>query len=446
MTDTSTAAEQARIAAETEASREVQSQAAPDSPNPMTDDGGQITDVRGQMTEERVDPSSDIRHLTSEAKPLERVTAFDRGRADIAARFKEKRAAQGGTVDYHGDMRDPTQTYGPFADQMTDDRGPPPARGQARTEEPPAQVAQESPTTQPAPLSSDIRPPSSEPRLVKVKVHGRESFLPEADVIAEAQKSLAAGNILETAKEFLQGAKRTTDDQSASPSEPASAKAGLPSPPYSDLVQDLQLGEPGEAGRRLQQTIESKIAAARQEAAREAARAVRIDSEIAASQRTLSAFEQANLELAADEFARDAITTQVQREINADLQAALKSGVLSELPRTQEERNGLHTQLRAFGAPVRGMADIMESAKTKYASWRGDKPASAQATQLSAAGAAPRVELSPDRAQRRAAIPTQPGTASVPPRAPALAPELNQAQRRSAAIMNMRKARGQIVA
>jgi len=426
MTDTSTAAEQARIAAETEASREVQSQAAPDSPNPMTDDGGQMTDVRGQMTEERVDPSSDIRHLTSEAKPLERVTAFDRGRADIAARFKEKRAAQGGTVDYHGDMRDPTQTYGPFADQMTDDRGPPPARGQARTEEPPAQVAQESPTTQPAPLSSDIRPPSSEPRLVKVKVHGRESFLPEADVIAEAQKSLAAGNILETAKQFLQ---RQMPEDAGQMTDVGDQRSEEPVHPTSDI-----------------RHLTSVIAAARQEAAREAARAVRIDSEIAASQRTLSAFEQANLELAADEFARDAITTQVQREINADLQAALKSGVLSELPRTQEERNGLHTQLRAFGAPVRGMADIMESAKTKYASWRGDKPASAQATQLSAAGAAPRVELSPDRAQRRAAIPTQPGTASVPPRAPALAPELNQAQRRSAAIMNMRKARGQIVA
>jgi len=441
MTDTSTAAEQARIAAETEASREVQSQAAPDSPNPMTDDAGQMTDVRGQMTEERVDPSSDIRHLTSEAKPLERVTAFDRGRADIAARFKEKRAAQGGTVDYHGDMRDPTQTYGQVGlapDRMTDDGGPPPARGQARTEEPPAQVAQESPTTQPAPLSSDIRPlisdirpPSSEPRLVKVKVHGRESFLPEADVIAEAQKSLAAGNILETAKQFLERQSTGDAGQRSDVGDQRSEEAAFEpaAPPTSDI-----------------RHLTSVIAAARREAAREAARAVRIDSEIAASQRTLSAFEEANLELAADEFARDAITTQVQREINADLQAALKSGVLSELPRTQEERNGLHTQLRAFGAPVRGMADIMESAKTKYASWRGDKPASAQATQLSAAGAAPRVELSPDRAQRRAAIPTQPGTASVPPRAPALAPELNQAQRRSAAIMNMRKARGQIVA
>ena len=434
MTDTSTAAEQARIAAETEASREVQSQAAPDSPNPMTDDGGQITDVRGQMTEERVDPSSDIRHLTSEAKPLERVTAFDRGRADIAARFKEKRAAQGGTVDYHGDMRDPTQTYGQVGlapDRMTDDGGqrteepPAHAQQQSRTEQaPPAQPA--SPSSDIRPLISDIRPPSSEPRLVKVKVHGRESFLPEADVIAEAQKSLAAGNILETAKQFLQ---RQMPEDAGQMTDVGDQRSEEPVHPTSDI-----------------RHLTSVIASARQEAAREAARAVRIDSEVAASQRTLSAFEQANLELAADEFARDAITTQVQREINADLQAALKSGVLSELPRTQEERNGLHTQLRAFGAPVRGMADIMESAKTKYASWRGDKPASAQATQLSAAGAAPRVELSPDRAQRRAAIPTQPGTASVPPRAPALAPELNQAQRRSAAIMNMRKARGQIVA
>src|ERR1700720_4494790 len=127
MSDTSTAAEATRITAETEASREIAATAAPDNPNP--DDGGQRSEIGGQTS----DPSSDIQPRpregggpTSEAKPLERITTSDRGRADIAARFKEKRAAQGGQVEFHGDMRDPSQTYGPYAGQgapqMSDDR------------------------------------------------------------------------------------------------------------------------------------------------------------------------------------------------------------------------------------------------------------------------------------------------------------------------------------
>jgi len=58
---------------------------------------------------------------------------------------------------------------------------------------------------------------------------------------------------------------------------------------------------------------------------------------------------------------------------------------------------------------------------------------------------APRVELTTARQERRAQIPTQPTNGTVPPR-PAPPPEQTTAGRRSAAIMAMRKARGQIVA
>ena len=121
------------------------------------------------------------------------------------------------------------------------------------------------------------------------------------------------------------------------------------------------------AGTKLKQTIESETAKARHEAARQ----VRLENELAVSQRALAAFEQAHSDLASDEFARDAITTQVQREINTDLRNAVKEGILKELPKTQDERNGLHTQLRAFGAPVRSIGDIFDAAGTKYTAWRG---------------------------------------------------------------------------
>ena len=396
-------------------------------------------------------------------KPLERVTSFDRGRADIAARFKEKRAALGGQVEFHGDMRDPSQTYGPLGlapEQMPDDRG-------QRSDETPAQQPQaamtETSAVQPAPPTSDIRPLSSEPqsRLVKVKVHGREAWLPEAEVIAEAQKSLAAGNLLESAKEVLAGVRDQSSDIRDQMSEGnglTSDTRRLASDPYLALAQTLQLEDAAAAGSRLKQTIESETARARQEAGREAARQVRIENELAVSQKSLAAFEQTHPELAADEFARDAITTQVQREINADLQAAVNQGILKELPRTQDERNGLHTQLRAFGAPVaRPIGDIFTAAGTKYSAWRGgatpEKPeignqnsqTTTSESRPQTAPGAPRIELTTARELRRAQIPTQPTNGTAPPRA-APAPELTTAQRRSAAVMAMRKARGQIVA
>jgi hypothetical protein len=436
MTDTSTAAEAARITAETEASREIASQAAPDNPNPQGPDAPPLAPAPAAAGPEQPEGP----------KPLERVTSFDRGRADIAARFKEKRAAQGGQVEFHGDMRDPSQTYGPYAAQAAVDAGRTTEELAPAQQQP--QVEATAQTVQPAPSSSD------QPRLIKLKVHGREAFLPEQDVIAEAQKSLAAGNLLETAKEVLAGARGQT---------PASAGAGLEvggqrsdnssseSDPYTELAQTLQLDGAEVAGTKLRAAIESETAKARQEAAREAARQVRIETELSASQRAMTAFEIAHPELASDEFARDAITTQVQREINADLQAAVTQGILKELPRSQDERNGLHTQLRAFGAPVRPIGDIFTAASGKYATWRGETPApkppqAAPQTTTQPATAAPRVELSPDRAQRRAAIPTQPTNGTVPPRAAAPPVEQTMAQRRSAAVMAMRKARGQIVA
>jgi hypothetical protein len=173
---------------------------------------------------------------------------------------------------------------------------------------------------------------------------------------------------------------------------------------------------------------------------------VRIENELALSQKALAAFEQTHPELAADDFARDAITTQVQREINADLQAAVNQGILKELPRSQDERNGLHTQLRAFGAQAaRPIGDLFAAAGMKYATWRGGTPAPGPQPQITAQPTAPRVELTTARQGRRAQIPTQPTNSTAPPRT-APPPEQTTAQRRSAAVMAMRRARGQIVA
>jgi len=368
MNDTTTPAAAATLAAETEASRALAAEGAADNPNPPGETGS-LPDAPPQ-TEEATE--------RAEAAPLERITAADRGRAEIAARFKEKRAAQGGQVEFHGDLRDPSQTYGPYAlaqAQMSD------VGDQRSEEQPPAQQQAmiEAPPVEPAPPTADLRPPASdEPKLVKVKVHGREAWLPEDQVIAEAQKSLAAGNLLESAKEILSGARGQMSDVEDQRSENSGLTSDIrhpPSDPYVALARTLQLEDAAAAGAKLKQAIESETSKARQEAAREAAHQVRVENELAVSQRALAAFETAHADLAADDFARDAITTQAQREINADLKAAVDQGMLKELPQTQDARNSLHTQLRAFGAPVRSIGEIFDVAGEKYAAWRGEKPA-----------------------------------------------------------------------
>lgn len=334
MTDTGTAAEAARIIAETEASREVTAQAPPDNPNPATDDARQRTDTAS------ADPSSVVSSPSSETRPLKRVTASDRSRADIAARFREKRAAQGDQVEFHGDMRDPSQTYGPYAPQAQ--AGAAAEGGGVGVD---ATGAPNDPPPPPTPRHKgegnreSVPAPPDAPRLVKVKVHGREAWLPEGDVIAEAQKSLAAGNLLESAKEVLAGARDQMTDDARQTTDGATADPSS-SDPYVALAQTLQLENAEAAGTRLKQTIASETARARQEAAREAARQVRIETELAVSQRALASFESAHPELAADEFARDAVTTQVQREINADLQAAVSQGTSSNCRRRKTSATG----------------------------------------------------------------------------------------------------------
>jgi hypothetical protein len=241
------------LAAETEASRALAADAVPDNPNPPAA-ADPLPDPPPQAGEGTESPAP---------KAREHVTAFDRGRADIAARFKAKRAAQGGQVDFHGDMRDPSQTYAEFVapSQMTDDGG-------QRTEETPAAQPQEAAPAPPAPPTSDIRPPTSEdaPRLVKVKVHGREAWLPEAEVIAEAQKSLAAGNLLESAKEVLATARQPVAE---TPADPADDQ-------FAQLAQTLQLEPDAKvAGAKLRETLNRETAAIRQEAVTTATRQVR---------------------------------------------------------------------------------------------------------------------------------------------------------------------------
>jgi len=410
----------------------------------------------------------------TEPKPLRRITPQDEARAAIAARFKERRAAGGGHLDFHGDHRDPTQTYGEVAapgvraDEPLSAVAHLPEPGvpshatagdRGKTTEDRGDAAGPDPSPKAAPVQAGVRPPSSEPqRLFRAKVNGTEVLLTEEQMVAEAQKSLAAGDVLGLAKTIYRGARQ---EASAAPNQgdddPARSPRMQPRPTRSpnqetgidELIQDLQFGDPAEVAPKLEKTIESKA----QAAAREAVLRTQVESEVAHSKRILAKFEQDNADLARDEFARDVIERQVYREYGKDL-AAL--GIPpDQIPSDPLTRASWHNQLRATGGRVRDIGDILTSARDEFVKWRGGPrpqpsrpqglagPAGLAGQPAASRPAAPRIEVSVNRDDRRQAIPTQPTRASVPPNAPAAIP---QPRDRSDVIREMRKARHQIVA
>jgi hypothetical protein len=262
-------------------------------------------------------------------------------------------------------------------------------------------------------------------------------WLTPEQIRAEAQKSLAAGNILETAKEIKDAVSRASIAHPAHHQhEMAPSGTQEPTDPYERVVQDLQYGiEPGTVARTLKQTIAADIrAAAQEQMVRE-----RYGHELGHRKRSLEEFQAGNPELAADPYARAAITQEVHQQYLADLKAL---GVPeAELPRDATAVADWHMQARVQGQPVRDMTAIFDAAKARYLAWRGGKQTNAVLPSASRP-TAPRIELSADRTQRRAAVPTQPTRASVPPAEPAPLPPGGD---RSAAILAMRRARGQIV-
>jgi len=419
------------LASELARSQSIAATAAADSPNPE-EGGAPAPQPRPPAPPEVAEPA-----------PLERITAGDRMRTEIAARFK---AGRGAGIDFHGDMSDPMMRYGQYGAPAIEGRDT--ADGAGEPGIPAVQIIA------PAPDDAPPDPPAVPGRqlhgLERVVVNGVEMWLTPDQLRTEAQKSLAAANILDTAKQIKDAVSRSTvsrphQDDDYPPRGTAADAPGQPvdpnqdPDPYADLVRDLQFGDPAVARQKLRDTIATDARAAAQEVlVRE-----RFGSERSHRIRALAAFQASNPDLAADPYAPAVITSEVNRQYVADLKAI---GVPDDLmPRTAAEIADWHMQARVQGKPVRDIGAIFETAKTRFTQWRGGpRPNPTQDQPQPARPTAPRVELSPDRTQRRANVPVQPTRASAPIAQP-ISPATPGGDR-SAAIMAMRKARGQIVA
>jgi hypothetical protein len=343
---------------------------------------------------------------------------FEDPRAAIAARFKKQRETQDTPVEAHGDHTDPTQLYGKM--------------GAVPEPEPPAEeVVQE-------------EPKAPEPRKIKIKVRHEERELTEEEVIALAQKAAAGDSYLEDAKKVFETAKVHVSRPHQDAAAPAKAddQTDGDDPPHqaddvAELVKDIQYGDPDQAAEKLRTTMRS--------VAEDAVKKVTIDDRVREdTARDISAFQdfvKANPDLAGDENASAVIKTNLMKGYREDLR---KIGVPEETISkiTEEQLPVHHRHYKLQGQPVRQVSALLETAKKTYMDWKGGppreepKPSPQPKTQVS---------VTVDRDERRRAIPHQPSRAAVPPQM--MQPQKQDGQSsRSQAVVNMRKARGQIVA
>lgn len=295
--------------------------------------------------------------------------------------------------------------------------------------------------------------PVADPKKHSLKIRGETREYTTDEIIAAAQKALAGDDYLDEAKakarkitddvdEILNAARSKVNSQPSSGKHPAGENGEVRAEDNPDLaagehpadkrlVEEITYGDPEVAEKRLTSTIDT----AAEKAARKVLSENRMTDEVARSQRIFTSFLDENADLAQDPYARSVMTQAIFDLQVEDLKAI---GVPDDkLPKTMADLDSWHTWYRSQDAKVRGVKEILTEAKNKYVAWKGTP---APATDTTKRGQ-PRVELSPERTQRRESISPQPTRSAAPARARA-APAPQQTDR-SAIVERMRQSRGQ---
>lgn len=340
------------------------------------------------------------------------MSPADEKRQELYKRFK--RDGENRDVPYHGDHADPTQMYGAVA-------APEPEP------EAPAEPA-------PAPV---------EPRKFKVKVRHEERELTEQELIAHAQKAIAAETYLDDARKIYEDARRPASSRPHQDEErPAPAAMEQDDPaepqhpeadPLEELVETLQYGDKKDAAEKLRTTL-AKMS---EEQSERALWSRRINDDIIRDAKTVQEFADKNPDLAKDDDAVAGIRRRVTEGFRADL---VKLGIPeARIPKEPEQLAQHHRAYKLQGQPVRQISEILTSARDDW--MKKFRPSTQPSPQPSQNGAQ-RPAVHVDRTERRAAIPQQPSRATVPP---SMQPSQPQAGQRdlSATVAAMRRARGQ---
>lgn len=347
----------------------------------------------------------------------------DGGRAAIANRFRH--ADPEDERPFNGDMADPENIYGQHGAEPEDEP-----------------ILEEDAVD----IVGDRAPaPQQQAAKRKLTVRGQTVEMTDDEILAAAQKTLAADSYLDEARELLNEARgikkaraasdgQHPDRQEDAPLDPDAPEtdAQHPEPSFKGVIEKIQYGDPEEAAAELERLVDTRTTKRVDED-----QATRLfNQDLSRSQKALKAFTDANPDLANDEIAAIAIERGMYRLYREDI---IKLGLPEDkIPSDPKTLANWHRFYRVHGHEVRNTSDLLETSKKQFLKYIGKTQEPAQ--QRQPRKESPRVQINVDRDTRRAAIPNQPTRTVTPQR---------QAQptvpaTRSDVVANMRRARGQV--
>lgn len=373
-------------------------------------------DLPPQRTQPQADPEA--HHPPQRAR-----SSSDEKRAAIVGRFRQQRTEAADADTDADDIR-------AFARA-----GMPPELAP-----PPVEIDQSDDEVAPPVVEAEAPPPVAQPTKRKLLVRGQERELTEDEIIAAAQKSLAAedylGEAKETARAITEEARRfeatiaaaraagtgkhpADSNDDAHPAEPVSDQtrdSEHPADPrFVKVVEAIQFGEPAEAARQLTKLVN-------EEAARNSRDTVirdKLADESVRSTRFLTEFKDKHPEIANDPRASAAIERDLYDLQVEDLRKIAPSLGLKDdqLPTSPAEIADWHKYYRAHGQPIRSASELLTTATDGFLEWKGVKKAASSppVAEPRDPKPAPRLAVNIDRAARLANVQQQP-TRTVTPR------------------------------
>lgn len=274
------------------------------------------------------------------------------------------------------------------------------------------------------------------PRTIKVKVRHEVRELPEDEVIAAAQKTLAGDGYLEEARRLLEDAKQAASSRphqgGSDPAytNPQTDESGEQSHQTDDdraLAERLQFGSPDEAAAVIAQL--RKSGTTDPDAIRRAVYDTQRATDVTKAKRSYDAFVRANEDLVKDPIAHAAMEAAFYNGLRQDLRTLGYTD--DQLPRANERLVEAHRFHRIQGQDVRDTAALLEDSRAAVEKFRGAR-SSEQPTPPARKDS---VTVRVDRSERRAGIPLQPARSALPTSSAAAAQPVQNA--RKAAVQKM---------
>ena len=251
-------------------------------------------------------------------------------------------------------------------------------------------------------------PADDTPRTIKVKVRHEIRELPENEVIAAAQKTLAGDGYLEEARRLLEDAKQAARPHQGELLAHTNPQTGEADQSHQTddraLAERLQFGSPDEAAEVI---ASLRKAGTTDDAIRRAVYDTQRATDVTKAKRSYDVFVRANADLVKDPIAHAAVEAAFYDGLKSDLR---KLGYTDDqLPRANERLVEAHRFHRIQGQDVRDTAALLEDSKQAVEKFRG-----ARSGEPTPPARKDSVTVRLDRSERRAGIPLQPARSALP--------------------------------